>query len=77
MAADEIPGLEASIARLAEDLQYALLPADPNEDRNALIEIRAGAGGDEASLFAGELMRLYQRYAETRNWKCEHLASSP
>lgn len=77
MAAAELPALEAAITRLAEDLQYALLPADPNEDRNALVEIRAGAGGDEASLFAAELMRLYQRYAETTGWKCEHLESSP
>ena len=77
MAADEIPGLEASIAKLSDDLQYALLPADPNEDRDALIEIRAGAGGDEASLFAAELMRAYQRYSELRGWKCEHLESSP
>ncbi len=77
MAAAEIPGLEADIARLTEDLQYALLPADPNEDRNALVEIRAGAGGDEASLFAAELMRLYQRHAEARGWKWEHLESSP
>ena len=53
------------------------LPADPNEDRDALIEIRAGAGGDEASLFAAELMRAYQRYADLRGWKCEHLESSP
>ena len=77
MAAEEIPGLEATIAKLADDLQYALLPADPNEDRDALIEIRAGAGGDEASLFAAELMRAYQRYADLRGWKCEHLESSP
>ena len=77
MAAEEIPGLETTIARLSEDLQYALLPADPNEDRDALIEIRAGAGGDEASLFAAELMRAYQRYADLRGWKCEHLESSP
>jgi hypothetical protein len=77
MAAEEIPGLEKSIARLSEDLQYALLPADPNEDRDALIEIRAGAGGDEASLFAAELMRAYQRYSDIRGWKCEHLESSP
>ncbi len=77
MAAAEIPALEAELAQLAEDLQYALLPADPNEDRNALVEIRAGAGGDEASLFAAELMRLYQRFAEARGWKCEHLESSP
>ena len=77
MAAEEIPGLETTIAKLADDLQYALLPADPDEDRDALIEIRAGAGGDEASLFAGELMRAYQRYADLRGWKCEHLESSP
>jgi len=77
MAAEEIPVLEASIKELANDIQYALLPADPNEDRDALIEIRAGAGGDEASLFAAELMRMYQRYAELRGWKSEHLESSP
>ncbi|KAB2641719.1 MAG: peptide chain release factor 1 [Verrucomicrobia bacterium] len=77
MAAEEIPALEANITRLADQLQYALLPADPNEDRDALIEIRAGAGGDEASLFAAELMRAYQRYADLRGWKCEHLESSP
>jgi peptide chain release factor 1 len=77
MAAEEIPGLEESVAKLSEELQYALLPADPNEDRDALLEIRAGAGGDEASLFAAELMRAYQRYADLRGWKCEHLESSP
>ena len=77
MAAEEIPGLEMRITRLSTDLQYALLPADPNEERDALIEIRAGAGGDEASLFAAELMRVYQRYADLRGWKCEHLESSP
>ena len=77
MAAEEIPGYQDEIERLSEDLQYALLPSDPSEDRDALIEIRAGAGGDEASLFAAELMRVYQRYADTRGWKCEHLESSP
>ena len=77
MAAEEIPALESSIEKLSEEIQYALLPADPNEDRDALIEIRAGAGGDEASLFAAELMRAYQRYADIRGWKCEHLESSP
>lgn len=77
MATEELPELEATLAKLREDIQYALLPADPNEDRDALIEIRAGAGGDEASLFAGEIMRLYQRYAETKGWKSEHLESSP
>ncbi len=77
MADEEIPVLEARITTLSTDLQYALLPADPDEDRDALIEIRAGAGGDEASLFAAELMRVYQRYADLRGWKCEHLESSP
>lgn len=77
LAAMEIPELEATIESLSEKVQYALLPRDPNEDRDALIEIRAGAGGDEASLFAGELMRLYERHAEQRGWKIEHLDSSP
>ncbi len=77
MAAGEIPGQEKTIAQVSEELQYALLPADPSEDRDALVEIRAGAGGDEASLFAAELMRMYQRYADLRGWKSEHLESSP
>jgi peptide chain release factor 1 len=77
IAREEIPALQAEIPQLAEDLQYALLPADPNEDRDAIVEIRAGAGGDEASLFAAELLRLYQRYADGRGWKTEHLSSSP
>jgi len=77
IAKEEIPGLQAEIAQLSEDIQYALLPADPNEDRDAIVEIRAGAGGDEASLFAAELLRLYQRYADLRGWKTEHLSSSP
>ena len=77
MAAEEIPALEKEIEKLSGELQYALLPADPGEDRDALIEIRAGAGGDEASLFAAELMRMYQRYADLRGWKSEHLESSP
>ncbi|MGD7652838.1 MAG: peptide chain release factor 1 [Verrucomicrobiales bacterium] len=77
MAEEEIPPLEAKIASLSEEIQYALLPADPNEDRDALVEIRAGAGGDEASLFAAELMRAYERYADSRGWKTEHLESSP
>ena len=77
MATEELPGLEARFEELGTDLQYALLPRDEAEDRDALVEIRAGAGGDEASLFAGEVMRMYQRYAEERGWKCEHLESSP
>ncbi len=77
MAAMEIPELEASIEQLSQDVQYALLPRDEAEDRDALLEIRSGAGGDEAAIFAGELMRMYQRYSEQRNWKHEHLDSTP
>ena len=77
MAEDELPALRERHEVLAQEVQYALLPKDETEDRDALLEIRAGAGGDEASLFAGELMNLYQRYTEKRGWKCEHLESSP
>jgi len=77
MAEEELGPLRERYAQLAQDVQYALLPRDITEDRDALLEIRAGAGGDEASLFAGELMKLYQRYTEGRGWKCEHLESSP
>ncbi|MFC4994324.1 peptide chain release factor 1 [Rubritalea tangerina] len=77
LAEMEIPELEATIEDLSEKVQYALLPRDETEDRDALVEIRAGAGGDEASLFAGEIMRMYERHAEERGWKVEHLESSP
>lgn len=77
LAQMEIPDLEETITTLTEKVQYALLPRDPSEDRDALIEIRAGAGGDEASLFAGEVMRMYERHSEGRGWKVEHLESSP
>ena len=77
MAEMEIPELEASIEKLSQDVQYALLPRDESEDRDALLEIRSGAGGDEAAIFAGEVMRMYQRYAEQRGWKHEHLDSTP
>jgi len=77
MANEEIPELREKIPVLEEKLQYALLPADPDEDRDAIVEIRAGAGGDEASLFAADLLRMIQRHAEKRGWKTEHLGSSP
>jgi len=76
MAAEELPALEKRCAQLAEDIQYALLPRDANEDKDAIIEIRAGTGGDEAALFAADLMRMYQRYAEARGWKVEPMESS-
>lgn len=77
LAAEEIPSLEDRIETLETDVQYALLPHDPTEDRDAIIEIRAGTGGDEASLFAGDLYRMYQRYAESRGWRIESVDASP
>lgn len=76
MAAEEIPELEALIEKLDGEIQYALLPRDPSEDRDAIVEIRAGTGGDEASLFAGELFKMYQSYSESRSWKVEVLEVS-
>jgi peptide chain release factor 1 len=72
----EIPGLEEKIAKLTDEVQYSLLPRDTTEDRDAIVEIRAGTGGDEASLFAGDLLRMYERYAEQRNWKFEIMEAS-
>ncbi len=73
MAAEEIPTLEKRILELESQVQYALLPHDPTEDRDAIVEIRAGTGGDEASLFAGDLYRMYQRYSESRGWRTESI----
>lgn len=77
MAAAEITPLQELIADLENRVQYALLPHDPTEDRDAIVEIRAGTGGDEASLFAGDLYRMYQRYAEQRGWRTEPVEASP
>src|SRR3954469_9342324 len=77
MAAAEIPALEEQIATLERNIQYALLPPDPNEDRDAILEIRAGTGGDEAGIFAGDLYRMYTRYAEIAGLKIEPMESSP
>ena len=77
LAEMEIPELEAKIEHLFSEIQYSLLPRDTTEDRDAIIEIRAGTGGDEASLFAGDLLKMYQRYAEERGWRFEHMESSP
>ncbi|MDP0490775.1 MAG: peptide chain release factor 1 [Verrucomicrobiota bacterium JB023] len=77
MAAEELPELEKQFEKLSAEVQYALLPRSESEERNALVEIRAGAGGDEASLFSNDLLRMYERFAEIRGWKTEHLDSSP
>jgi peptide chain release factor 1 len=71
MAQEEIAQLEPRQASLAGELEVLLLPKDPNDEKNVLLEIRAGAGGDEASLFAADVFRMYTRYAETMGWKVE------
>ena len=69
LAGEEIAELETSNAELLEELRLMLLPRDPRDSKNVIVEIRAGAGGDEAGIFAGDLMRLYTRYAESNKWK--------
>jgi peptide chain release factor 1 len=69
--AAEIPGLEEAALIAGDKLEELLLPRDPNDDRDVILEVKAGAGGDESALFAGDLLRMYMRYAEKRNWKVE------
>ena len=76
MAAEELPALDAELARLDRAIQLALLPPDPNEDRDAIVEIRAGTGGNEAALFAADLFRMYTRYVEGIGLKIEPMDSS-
>jgi len=76
MAAAELPELEKRIAETERAVQFALLPPDPNEERDAIVEIRAGTGGDEAGLFAADLYRMYTRFAEANGFKIETLESS-
>ena len=71
MALAEIADLEPAMTRLEEELMIFLLPKDPNDDKNIVLEIRAGTGGDEATLFAAELWRMYTRYFETQRWKVD------
>ncbi len=74
---EEIADCENKIERFNEELKVLLLPKDPNDDKNVIVEIRGGAGGDEAALFAGDLFRMYSMYAEAKRWKVEILNSSP
>ena len=76
LAHEEIAGAEADIARLLAELQAALLPRDPDDGRNAFLEIRAGSGGDESGLFGGDLARMYLRYSERQGWRTEILSES-
>src|SRR5499427_188360 len=77
MADDEIPDLERRVSELEREMQIALLPPDENENRDAIVEIRAGTGGSEAAIFAADLYRMYHRYAESAGLKTEDLESSP
>ena len=77
MAKEEIARLEAEEKRLELEVQRGILPPDPADSRNTIVEIRAGAGGQESALFAADLFRMYTRYAELRGWKFENLDSSP
>ena len=68
---------EAKLPQLEEDIKYMLIPSDPNDDKNTIVEIRSAAGGDEAAIFAGDLYKMYQRFCESRGWKTTVLDSSP
>ena len=71
MAREEAAGIEEALPKMEEDIRIMLIPADPQDSRNAIMEIRGGAGGDEAAIFAGDLFRMYSKYFERRGWKCE------
>jgi peptide chain release factor 1 len=77
LARAELPGLRERLAAIEGNLKKLLLPRDPDEDKNVIVEIRAGTGGDEASLFAADLYRMYSKYAERNGWRQEVLGSSP
>src|SRR6201996_8035558 len=76
MAQDELTQLEERLPKIEADLKLKLLPKDPNDEKNVILEIRAGTGGDEASLFAAEIFRMYSRFADQHRWKVEVLSSS-
>lgn len=77
LAAEELPALRAKLPEAERALALRLLPKDAADAKPAILEIRAGTGGDEAALFAGDLARMYQRYAELRGWRCETMSASP
>src|SRR4051812_40055925 len=76
-AQEEISAAKARMVQLEIDLQKMLLPKDPNDERNIFLEVRAGTGGDEAALFAGDLLRMYTRFAERNRWQVEMVSESP
>ena len=76
MAKEEVSSIEEALPALEEEIKLLLIPADPQDSKNAIVEVRAGAGGDEASIFAGDLFRMYAKYAERRGWKLEITSQS-
>ena len=76
MARSELAELDSRLPELESELQYSLIPSDPADSKNAIVEIRAGTGGDEAGLFAGDLYRMYGKFAESRSWKIENIGHS-
>ena len=77
MAREEIASIEARIPQMEQDIKLMLIPADPDDAKNAIVEIRGGTGGDEAAIFAGDLYRMYQHYAESRGWRLEVTDQTP
>lgn len=77
MAQQEVETLKEKLNRLEQELKILILPQDPNDDKNIMLEIRAGTGGDEAGIWAGDLMRMYSRYAERQNWRVKLVSESP
>src|SRR6185437_7655282 len=73
---EELPGLQQKKELLEKELRNMLIPKDPQDEKNAILEIRAGTGGDEASLFAGDLLRMYLKYCEKKGWKTAILSES-
>ncbi len=76
IAREEITNLEPAIERMEEEIKLLLIPKDPQDNKNAIVEIRGGTGGDEAAIFAGDLLRMYSKYVETKGWKFEITSSS-
>ena len=76
MAKEELPGLNTQFDKLADNLQILLIPKDPNDNKNVFLEIRAGTGGDEASIFSGDLFKMYHYYADRQGWKVEVMSKS-
>ena len=76
LAQEEVAGLSQRQSRIVDELKILLIPKDPNDEKNVIVEIRAGTGGDEAALFAADLYRMYVRYAERQRWKVEMLTTT-